>query len=121
MGSRLVHADERVWVTRGAARRPYPWGAPFGEGNANTREEALGRPCAVGLYVRDATPEGVRDLAGNVAEWHADAPVVGDERLVHPGSWDQPSLAAWAKALMFERLVSRRSALGFCLARDTGE
>lgn len=117
-GARLVHADERVWVTRGGERRPYPWGAPFGEGNANTREEALGRPCAVGLYVRDATPEGVRDLAGNVAEWHGDAPVVGDERLVHPGSWDQPSLAAWAKALTFERPASRRSSLGFRLARD---
>jgi formylglycine-generating enzyme required for sulfatase activity len=119
-GARLVHADERVWVTRGSERRPYPWGAPFGEGNANTREEALARPCAVGLYVRDCTPEGIRDLAGNVAEWHGDAPVVGEERLVHPGSWDQPSLAAWAKALTFERPTSRRSSLGFRLARDVG-
>ncbi len=118
MGARLVRADERVRVTRGAQRRPYPWGAPFGEGNSNTREEALGRPCAVGLFVRDATPEGVCDLAGNVAEWHGDAPVVGEERLVHPGSWDQPSLAAWAKALTFELPASRRSALGFRLARD---
>jgi formylglycine-generating enzyme required for sulfatase activity len=117
-GARLIHCDERVWVTRGAERRPYPWGAPFGEGNSNSREEMLQRPCAVGLFVRDATPEGVRDLAGNAAEWHGDAPVVGAERLVHPGCFDQPSLAAWAKALTFERPETRRSSLGFRLARD---
>ena len=34
--------------------------------------EALGRPCAVGLFGGDQTPEGVYDLAGNVAEWTGD-------------------------------------------------
>jgi formylglycine-generating enzyme required for sulfatase activity len=115
-GARLPRADERVWVTRGAERRPYPWGSPFGEGNANTREEVLGRPCAVGLYRRDSTPEGVYDLAGNAAEWTADS--VGRERLIHPGAWDQPSMAAWAKALALESPASRWAGLGFRLARD---
>jgi hypothetical protein len=117
-GARLPFTHERVWVMRGEERRPYPWGAPFGEGNSNTREEALKQPCAVGLYVRDRTPEGVCDLAGNVAEWSGDAAVVGVERLVHPGSWEQPSLAAWAKALTFERPVVRRTSLGMRLAKD---
>lgn len=114
-GARLPHADERVWVIRGQERRPYPWGSPFGEGNANTREEVLGRPCAVGLYPRDRTPEGVYDLAGNAAEWTADG--VGAERLIHPGAWDQPSMAAWAKALAMAAPDSRWAALGFRLAR----
>lgn len=111
--ARLPRADERVSVVRGAEKRPYPWGAPFGEGNANTREEVLARPCAVGLFVRDQTPEGVRDLAGNVAEWTADR--VGDEYLIHPGAWDQPSMAAWAKALTMASPSSRWAGLGFRL------
>lgn len=115
-GARLPRADERVWVVRGRERRPYPWGSPFGEGNANTREEVLGRPCAVGLYVRDRTPEGVTDLAGNAAEWTADG--VGGERLVHPGAYDQPSLASWAKALAMVSPDSRWAGLGFRLSRD---
>jgi hypothetical protein len=115
-GARLPRSDERVWAVRGPERRPYPWGSPFGEGNANTREEVLGRPCAVGLYLRDRTPEGVSDLAGNVAEWMADE--VGDQRLIHPGAWDQPSMAAWAKALALYPADARWAGLGFRLARD---
>jgi formylglycine-generating enzyme required for sulfatase activity len=118
--SRLLRTDERVWVTRGEERRPYPWGSPFGEGNANTREECLERPCGVGLFLGDRTPDGVHDLAGNVAEWSGDEPVVGDERLVHPGCWEQPSMAAWAKALIFVRPEARRTSLGFRLGRDVG-
>jgi formylglycine-generating enzyme required for sulfatase activity len=115
-GARLPRSDERVWVCRGKEKRPYPWGSPFGEGNANTREEVLGRPCAVGLYPRDRTPDGVCDLAGNVAEWMADD--VGGQRLVHPGAWDQPSMAAWAKALALHAAEARWAGLGFRLARD---
>ncbi|MCB9687297.1 MAG: SUMF1/EgtB/PvdO family nonheme iron enzyme [Alphaproteobacteria bacterium] len=114
--ARLPRSDERVWVCRGREKRPYPWGSPFGEGNANTREEVLGRPCAVGLYRRDRTPDGVADLAGNVAEWMADE--VGGQRLVHPGAWDQPSMAAWAKALALHPADARWAGLGFRLARD---
>jgi formylglycine-generating enzyme required for sulfatase activity len=29
----------------------------------------MGRTTPVGIYVQDATPEGVQDLAGNVWEW----------------------------------------------------
>ena len=54
----------------------------------------------MGLYVDDVTPEGVHDLAGNVAEWTDEK--ASAEYLLHPGSWDQPSLAAWAKALTTE-------------------
>lgn len=115
-GARLPRWYERVYAVRGGEKRPYPWGAPFGEGSANTKEEVLGRPCAVGLYVRDVTPEGVHDLAGNAAEWTSEA--AGDEFLLHPGSWEQPSLAAWAKALTTAKPSARWSALGFRLFQD---
>lgn len=115
VGARLPRVEERVSTVRGAEKRPYPWGAPFGEGNAATREEVLAKPCAVGLFVRDTTPEGVRDLAGNVAEWTADR--AGEEYLIHPGAWDQPSLAAWAKALSMASPHSRWAGLGFRVVR----
>jgi len=115
-GARLPRFDERLWATRGDERRPYPWGMPFGTGNANTREEVLRRPCAVGLFVRDCTPEGVYDLAGNVAEWCSDG--VARDRWIHPGSWQEPSMAAWAKARSPEAPDSRWAGLGFRLVRD---
>jgi formylglycine-generating enzyme required for sulfatase activity len=117
-GARLPEFDERLQVMRGGARRPYPWGEPFGDGNANTREEVLGRPCAVGLFRADVTPDGVWDLAGNVAEWTSDD--VGERRVVHPGSWAQPSMAAWAKAIALRPPTFQADDLGFRLAVDVG-
>ncbi|MEN0063042.1 MAG: SUMF1/EgtB/PvdO family nonheme iron enzyme [Myxococcota bacterium] len=117
-GARLPREDERIWVVRGSEKRPYPWGSPFREGDANTQEEVLGRPSAVGLYVKDRTPEGVYDLAGNVAEWTCDPDPEGTRRLVHPGSWDQPSMAAWAKAKEYRGTDDRGAALGFRISRD---
>lgn len=114
-GARLARFDERMWTVRGVEKRPYPWGSPFGEGNANTQEEVLGRPCAVGLYTGDKTPEGVFDLAGNVAEWCGDG--ADGEFWVHPGAWDQPSMAAWAKARILERPDARNAGLGFRLTK----
>jgi formylglycine-generating enzyme required for sulfatase activity len=113
-GARLPRFDERTHAVRGDNKRPYPWGSPFGEGNANTREEVLGRPCAVGLYLRDRTPEGIVDLAGNVGEWAGDG--TDDERWYAPGGWDQPSMAAWAKARELEQPNFRSTGLGFRLA-----
>jgi len=115
-GARLLEFDERVYIIRGPGKRPYPWGAPFGQANANTREEVLGKPSAVGVFPQDRTPEGVNDLAGNVAEWTLD--VVGDRRVIHPGSCEQPSMAAWAKALHILSPAARVPDLGFRLARD---
>ena len=114
-GARIMGSDEHRWIMRGAAKRPYPWGAPFGDGNANTREEALGGPCAVGLYRSDRTPEGVCDLAGNMGEWLGDE--MDGKRKLHPGSWAQPSMAAWAKALELAAPDVRSGDLSFRLVR----
>lgn len=115
-GCRLLDYDERVRIMRGAEKRPYPWGAPFGQGNANTREEVLHKPSAVGIFTGDRTPEGVCDLSGNVGEWTADR--IDSRRVIHPGSWQQPSMAAWAKALQIVSAAARSADLGFRIARE---
>lgn len=116
-GARLLTADEHRSACRGAEKRPYPWGAPFGDGNANTKEEALGRPCAVGVFGADRTPDGVYDLAGNMGCWLVDGTDDG-RRMLHPGSWARPSMAAWAKALEMAEPDTRSADLGFRIARD---
>lgn len=116
MGGRLLTSDERRWLVRGRDKRPYPWGAPFGDGNANTREEALGRPCAVGLFTADRSPEGVTDLAGNMGEWLSDLGGEG-RQMLHPGSWARPSMAAWAKALEMADPDTRSADMGFRICR----
>lgn len=85
---RLVRNDEWTAAAAGAEQRPYPWGP---EPPSADRLNACGRECAAaGMYaasdgqVRTAprgafplgrTPEGVEDLAGNVAEWVEGGPV----------------------------------------------
>jgi len=116
VGARLPTVAERLLIVRGIEKRPYPWGEPFGSNNANTREEAVQRPCAVGLFRADCTPDGVWDLAGNAGEWLMDA--VGEQHVYHPGSWKQDSLASWAKARALEQPGHRGDDLGFRLVRD---
>jgi len=115
--ARLLSLDERMQVMRGDGNRPYPWGQPFGQRNANTREEVMGKPSAVGLFQRDQTPEGVYDLAGNVAEWTSDE--ADEERVIHPGSWNAPSMSAWAKARALVPPKTRSADLGFRIARES--
>ena len=55
--ARLLTLNERLFVMRGDANRPYPWGQP-GYANANTTEEGLGKPVAVDCFALIARRKG---------------------------------------------------------------
>ena len=106
---RLPTAAEWVWAAAGSAARRFPWGnsglvcrrAAFGlvQGPCATAGGSDGAPAGpelVGSRPDGASPEGVLDLAGNVAEWTREA---GGGYAARGGSFRSTSAAelkSWA-------------------------
>jgi len=67
--ARLPTSEELHAAASGGGTFAYPWGGEFDPARANTREAGLGRAEPVGSRPRGNSPEGIADLAGNVAEW----------------------------------------------------
>lgn len=115
--ARLMDNFERIQMMRGPEKRRYPWGATFKPGYANTEDVGLNKTSPVGVFVKDQTPEGIYDLAGNVAEWLGDD-LDSDHRNIHPGCWLRDSISTWAKACEMMAPNARVAFLGFRLVRD---
>lgn len=124
---RLVRDVEWTAAAAGSAGRPFPWGA---EPPAPDRLNACGTECAAdGMFAgRDAfarsapcgsfplgrSPDGVLDLAGNVAEW-VDAP----SGLVRGGSYaDVDASAVAATSARPVSVDASEPTIGFRCARD---
>ncbi len=122
---RLPRSDEWTAAAAGAAGRPYPWGAAA---PSATLLDACGSECAPrsmypasdgfpqtaprAKFTQGATPEGVFDLAGNVAEWTSDGNVRG-------GSWaDVDPNAVRASATRTADPKTADPTIGFRCAAD---
>jgi formylglycine-generating enzyme required for sulfatase activity len=116
-GGALPQADELAFAAAGATGRRYAWG----DTGAVCRRAAFGLrdgPCGVGAsgpeiagsHPDGASPDGARDLSGNVAEWA----LAGGAAEVRGGSWADgaaPALRSWQRRVLAPD--TRSPAIGF--------
>jgi formylglycine-generating enzyme required for sulfatase activity len=119
-GGALPTKDQHAFAAAGPAGRRYPWG----DAGAVCRRAAFGLvsgPCGegaraaelAGAHPEGRSPEGVRDLSGNVREW-VEAPPDAAMATVRGGSWADGSAASLRSWFGSEQPKGLRSAeVGF--------
>jgi formylglycine-generating enzyme required for sulfatase activity len=101
----------------GEKKTLYPWGNKYIKGSANIR---TGSAWKVGTESRDISPNGVYDLAGNVAEWTATPAKTGPAFIVRGSSADKSADPVMARTTRRSLVPSEKATnfIGFRCVKD---
>lgn len=120
-GGRLPTLDEWLFAASGVEGRRFPWGqtglvcrrAVYGLVHGPCARSERAGPDAVGSRPDGATPTGLLDMVGNVAEWVRD----GDRYVAVGGSY-RSELASELKVWSVDSAAVARPDVGFRCAYD---